>query len=117
MVVMPTLILSINPDAFYPLISSLILVCYCLCVTLSSRLQEVNSMINKRLKDVLFTDQWSEVCMERLSPFGYVLVSKGLCHFINPYARFHNGVHILQRTNESPAAAGFYSLSDGWTDE
>lgn len=39
------------------------------------RLQEVNSMINKRLKDVLFTDQWSEVCMERLSPFGYVLVS------------------------------------------
>ncbi|CAG08460.1 unnamed protein product, partial [Tetraodon nigroviridis] len=40
-------------------------------------LQEVNSMINKRLKDVLFTDQWSEVCMERLSPFGYVLVSNG----------------------------------------
>lgn len=38
-------------------------------------LQEVNSMINKRLKDVLFTDQWSEVCMERLSPFGYVLVT------------------------------------------
>lgn len=34
-------------------------------------------MINKRLKDVLFTDQWSEVCMERLSPFGYVLVSHG----------------------------------------
>lgn len=38
-------------------------------------LQEVNSMINKRLKDALFTDQWSEVCMERLSPFGYVLVT------------------------------------------
>ncbi|XP_026177124.1 phosphatidylinositol 4,5-bisphosphate 5-phosphatase A isoform X2 [Mastacembelus armatus] len=38
-------------------------------------LQEVNSMINKRLKDVLFTDQWSEVCMDRLSPFGYVLVT------------------------------------------
>ncbi|XP_068460961.1 phosphatidylinositol 4,5-bisphosphate 5-phosphatase A [Clinocottus analis] len=38
-------------------------------------LQEVNSMINKRLKDVLFTDQWSEVCMERLSLFGYVLVT------------------------------------------
>uniref|UniRef100_A0A8C7Z4V8 Phosphatidylinositol 4,5-bisphosphate 5-phosphatase A n=1 Tax=Oryzias sinensis TaxID=183150 RepID=A0A8C7Z4V8_9TELE len=38
-------------------------------------LQEVNSMINKRLKDALFTDQWSELCMERLSPFGYVLVS------------------------------------------
>ncbi|XP_068165997.1 phosphatidylinositol 4,5-bisphosphate 5-phosphatase A [Antennarius striatus] len=38
-------------------------------------LQEVNSMINKMLKDVLFTDQWSEVCMERLSPFGYVLVT------------------------------------------
>ncbi|RVE68248.1 hypothetical protein OJAV_G00089180 [Oryzias javanicus] len=32
-------------------------------------------MINKRLKDVLFTDQWSEVCMERLSPFGYVQVT------------------------------------------
>ncbi|XP_076003648.1 inositol polyphosphate 5-phosphatase K [Genypterus blacodes] len=38
-------------------------------------LQEVNSMINKRLKDVLFTDQWSDVCMERLSLFGYVLVA------------------------------------------
>ncbi|CAL8342885.1 unnamed protein product [Lota lota] len=38
-------------------------------------LQEVNSMINKRLKDVLFTDQWSEACMDRLSPFGYVLVT------------------------------------------
>ncbi|XP_062307831.1 phosphatidylinositol 4,5-bisphosphate 5-phosphatase A [Osmerus eperlanus] len=38
-------------------------------------LQEVNSMINKRLKDVLFTDQWSDVCMERLCPFGYVLVT------------------------------------------
>lgn len=37
-------------------------------------------MINKRLKDVLFTDQWSEVCMERLSPFGYVLVSTGFDH-------------------------------------
>ncbi|XP_002662241.3 inositol polyphosphate 5-phosphatase K [Danio rerio] len=38
-------------------------------------LQEVNSMINKRLKDVLFTDQWSEVCMDALSPFGYVLAT------------------------------------------
>ncbi|KAG7480834.1 hypothetical protein MATL_G00060450 [Megalops atlanticus] len=38
-------------------------------------LQEVNSMINKRLKDVLFTDQWSEVCMDTLGPFGYVLVT------------------------------------------
>ncbi|KAK0150966.1 Phosphatidylinositol 4,5-bisphosphate 5-phosphatase A [Merluccius polli] len=37
--------------------------------------REVNSMINKRLKDVLFTDQWSEACMDRLSPFGYVLVT------------------------------------------
>uniref|UniRef100_A0A8C5G6L0 Inositol polyphosphate-5-phosphatase Jb n=1 Tax=Gouania willdenowi TaxID=441366 RepID=A0A8C5G6L0_GOUWI len=46
-----------------------------LCVIFLFRLQEVNSMINKRLKDVLFTDQWSEVCMERLSPFGYVLVT------------------------------------------
>lgn len=43
-----------------------------------SRLQEVNSMINKRLKDVLFSDQWSELCMDTLSPFGYVLVSKEL---------------------------------------
>lgn len=40
------------------------------------RLQEVNSMINKRLKDVLFSDQWSELCMDTLSPFGYVLVSR-----------------------------------------
>ncbi|XP_073686109.1 inositol polyphosphate 5-phosphatase K [Garra rufa] len=38
-------------------------------------LQEVNSMINKRLKDALFTDQWSELCMETLSRFGYVLVA------------------------------------------
>ncbi|KAG7476304.1 hypothetical protein MATL_G00081470 [Megalops atlanticus] len=36
-------------------------------------LQEVNSMINKRLKDVLFTDQWSELCMDTLSRFQYVL--------------------------------------------
>ncbi|XP_037340461.2 phosphatidylinositol 4,5-bisphosphate 5-phosphatase A isoform X1 [Pungitius pungitius] len=38
-------------------------------------LQEVNSMINKRLKDVIFSDQWSELCMDKLSPFGYVLVA------------------------------------------
>uniref|UniRef100_A0A8C9R0A8 Phosphatidylinositol 4,5-bisphosphate 5-phosphatase A n=1 Tax=Scleropages formosus TaxID=113540 RepID=A0A8C9R0A8_SCLFO len=38
-------------------------------------LQEVNSMINKRLKDAFFTDQWSEVFMDTLSPFGYVLVT------------------------------------------
>ncbi|XP_070707088.1 phosphatidylinositol 4,5-bisphosphate 5-phosphatase A [Pempheris klunzingeri] len=38
-------------------------------------LQEVNSMINKRLKDVLFSDQWSERCMDTLSPSGYVLVA------------------------------------------
>uniref|UniRef100_A0A8C7VUH4 Phosphatidylinositol 4,5-bisphosphate 5-phosphatase A n=1 Tax=Oncorhynchus mykiss TaxID=8022 RepID=A0A8C7VUH4_ONCMY len=38
-------------------------------------LQEVNSMINKRLKDALFTDQWSELCMDTLSRFGYVLVT------------------------------------------
>lgn len=42
------------------------------------RLQEVNSMINKRLKDALFSDQWSELCMDTLSPFGYVLVSTEL---------------------------------------
>ncbi|XP_069788924.1 phosphatidylinositol 4,5-bisphosphate 5-phosphatase A isoform X2 [Narcine bancroftii] len=38
-------------------------------------LQEVNSMINKRLKDAIFTDQWSEIFMDTLSPFGYVLVT------------------------------------------
>ncbi|KAG7513083.1 inositol polyphosphate 5-phosphatase K-like [Solea senegalensis] len=38
-------------------------------------LQEVNSMINKRLKDALFSDQWSELCMDTISPFGYVLVA------------------------------------------
>uniref|UniRef100_A0A3P8UPL6 Phosphatidylinositol 4,5-bisphosphate 5-phosphatase A n=1 Tax=Cynoglossus semilaevis TaxID=244447 RepID=A0A3P8UPL6_CYNSE len=38
-------------------------------------LQEVNSMINKRLKDALFSDQWSELCMDTLSPLGYVLVA------------------------------------------
>ncbi|NXY79800.1 PI5PA phosphatase, partial [Glareola pratincola] len=38
-------------------------------------LQEVNSKINKRLKDALFTDQWSELFMDALSPFHFVLVS------------------------------------------
>ncbi|XP_006273549.4 phosphatidylinositol 4,5-bisphosphate 5-phosphatase A isoform X2 [Alligator mississippiensis] len=38
-------------------------------------LQEVNSMINKRLKDALFMDQWSELFMDVLSPFNFVLVS------------------------------------------
>ncbi|XP_072311498.1 phosphatidylinositol 4,5-bisphosphate 5-phosphatase A [Eucyclogobius newberryi] len=38
-------------------------------------LQEVNSMINKRLKDALFSDHWSELCMDTLGPFGYVLVA------------------------------------------
>ncbi|XP_036209588.1 phosphatidylinositol 4,5-bisphosphate 5-phosphatase A isoform X5 [Myotis myotis] len=38
-------------------------------------LQEVNSMINKRLKDALFTDQWSELFMGALAPFNFVLVS------------------------------------------
>lgn len=48
------------------------------------RLQEVNSMLNKRLKDVLFSDQWSELCMDTLSPFGYVLVSTEL-HTVDYY--------------------------------
>ncbi|XP_040433225.1 phosphatidylinositol 4,5-bisphosphate 5-phosphatase A isoform X2 [Cygnus olor] len=38
-------------------------------------LQEVNCKINKRLKDALFTDQWSELFMDVLSPFHFVLVS------------------------------------------
>ncbi|XP_057602707.1 phosphatidylinositol 4,5-bisphosphate 5-phosphatase A isoform X1 [Hippopotamus amphibius kiboko] len=38
-------------------------------------LQEVNSKINKRLKDALFTDQWSELFMDALGPFNFVLVS------------------------------------------
>ncbi|XP_017499760.3 phosphatidylinositol 4,5-bisphosphate 5-phosphatase A isoform X2 [Manis javanica] len=38
-------------------------------------LQEVNSMISKRLKDALFTDQWSEIFMDALGPFNFVLVS------------------------------------------
>lgn len=46
-------------------------------------------MINKRLKDALFTDQWSDLCMETLSRFGYVLVSEELTdlvatHFFPP---------------------------------
>ncbi|EPQ09933.1 Phosphatidylinositol 4,5-bisphosphate 5-phosphatase A [Myotis brandtii] len=40
-------------------------------------LQEVNSMINKRLKDALFTDQWSELFMDALAPFNFVLGNKG----------------------------------------
>lgn len=43
-------------------------------LTLHPRLQEVNSMINKRLKDALFTDQWSELFMDALAPFNFVLV-------------------------------------------
>lgn len=42
------------------------------------RLQEVNSMINKRLKDALFTDQWSELFMDALGPFNFVLVMTSL---------------------------------------
>ena len=38
-------------------------------------------MINKRLKDALFHDQWSELCMDTLSRFGYVLVSKELARY------------------------------------
>ncbi|KAM9456041.1 inositol polyphosphate 5-phosphatase K isoform 1-T2 [Clarias gariepinus] len=38
-------------------------------------LQEVNCMINKRLKDALFIDQWSELCMDTLGRFSYVLVA------------------------------------------
>lgn len=76
-------------------------------------------MINKRLKDVLFTDQWSEVCMERLSPFGYVLVSKWLFHILSTYARSHSGVRA--RTDESPGflfffCGSFFCPSDGWTE-
>ncbi|XP_077806082.1 phosphatidylinositol 4,5-bisphosphate 5-phosphatase A isoform X4 [Macaca mulatta] len=40
-------------------------------------LQEVNSMLNKRLKDALFTDQWSELFMDALAPFNFVLGNKG----------------------------------------
>ncbi|XP_070132297.1 phosphatidylinositol 4,5-bisphosphate 5-phosphatase A isoform X1 [Equus caballus] len=42
-------------------------------------LQEVNSMINKRLKDALFTDQWSELFMDALGPFNFVLASVAGC--------------------------------------
>lgn len=34
----------------------------------------MNSKINKRLKDALFTDQWSELFMDVLSPFHFILV-------------------------------------------
>uniref|UniRef100_A0A672JM81 Inositol polyphosphate-5-phosphatase Ja n=1 Tax=Salarias fasciatus TaxID=181472 RepID=A0A672JM81_SALFA len=51
-------------------------------------LQEVNSMINKRLKDALFSDQWSERCMDTLSPFGYVLSSViRICVFVLFYPK------------------------------
>lgn len=32
-------------------------------------------MINKRLKDAFFTDQWSELFMDALAPFNFVLVT------------------------------------------
>lgn len=58
----------------------------CLIKRLASvhRLQEVNSMINKRLKDALFSDQWSELCMDALSPSGYVLVSTAWRACVSP---------------------------------
>ncbi|GAA6094818.1 inositol polyphosphate 5-phosphatase K isoform X2 [Tachysurus ichikawai] len=45
-------------------------------------LQEVNCMINKRLKDALFIDQWSELCMDTLGRFGYVLVASQRMHSV-----------------------------------
>lgn len=33
-------------------------------------------MINQRLKDALFTDQWSELFMDALGPFNFVLVTR-----------------------------------------
>ena len=68
------------------------------CVCAPTRLQEVNSMINKRLKDVLFTDQWSEACMDRLSPFGYVLVSKRSSD-THAGTRMHTHAHMQARTH------------------
>ncbi|XP_062870417.1 inositol polyphosphate 5-phosphatase K [Trichomycterus rosablanca] len=43
-------------------------------------LQEVNCMINKRLKDALFVDQWSELCMDTLGRLGHVLVASQRMH-------------------------------------
>ncbi|XP_068767404.1 phosphatidylinositol 4,5-bisphosphate 5-phosphatase A isoform X2 [Struthio camelus] len=55
-------------------------------------LQEVNSKLNKRLKDALFTDQWSELFMDVLSPFHFVLVStvrmQGL--FLLVFAKYYH---------------------------
>ncbi|KAL2298674.1 hypothetical protein Nmel_015680 [Mimus melanotis] len=48
------------------------------------RLQEVNSKINKRLKDALFTDQWSELFMDVLSPFHFILVRSWQLVFFLP---------------------------------
>lgn len=58
------------------------------------RLQEVNSMLNKRLKDVLFSDQWSELCMDTLSPFGFVLVSTAL-HTIDYYVLYNSIINLV----------------------
>uniref|UniRef100_A0A667XGD9 Inositol polyphosphate-5-phosphatase J n=1 Tax=Myripristis murdjan TaxID=586833 RepID=A0A667XGD9_9TELE len=59
-------------------------------------LQEVNCMINKLLKDALFTDQWSELCMDTLSPFGYVLVSQEFSFSMHVLLTFTDiGVFLL----------------------
>ncbi|KAG7282617.1 hypothetical protein CRUP_018736 [Coryphaenoides rupestris] len=62
-------------------------------------LQEVNSMINKRLKDALFTDQWSEVFMDTLAPCGYVLVSlqslHTSCSVLVSLQTFHTSCSVL----------------------
>jgi len=56
-------------------------------------------MINKRLKDVLFTDQWSEAYMDALSPFGYVLVSKRLSSHAHTRTRTHARTHARTHTH------------------
>lgn len=81
-------------------------------------------MINKRLKDVLFTDQWSEVCMERLSPFGYVLVSNGFSintHMLALMFKMLDSMHthyvIADEISVScHCFSSFCSLSNGWSD-
>lgn len=65
-------------------------------------------MINKRLKDALFIDQWSELCMDTLGRFGYVLVSdmlllkKSVKSGLSPISRTLSNTEsvVLNRENE-----------------
>lgn len=77
-------------------------------------------MINKRLKDALSVDEWSELCMDTLGRFGYVLVSdlllleKSLQSRINVSNHFQE--HCLAQNSLIEIATNIYKLNLRCTD-